>query len=263
MLKGAYKTVGIIPARFASTRFPGKPLALIGNKSLIQWTYENAKQSPSLDLLLVATDDERIYNHVESFGGRAIMTSPTCPTGTDRLAEVVVNHKIECDIVINIQGDEPCLSPAIIDSLVKKLKEERGAVMTTPVVKSYDKEQFLSSSVVKCAFDFTGKALYFSRAPIAFPRNDRAADNAVKLSFYRHLGVYCFKRDFLLTYATLPMTPLQAIEDLEQLKAMEHGYPIHVTVVDDGQPHGIGVDHPEDIKKVESILCQPILGICK
>jgi len=241
------KIVGVIPARFASGRFPGKMLADLLGKSLIQRTYENTCRSKHLQKIVVATDDERIAEHVRSFGGYAIMTSPSCPSGTDRVAEVIRHHLPDAEVVVNIQGDEPCLNPEVIDILVDDLLAQKDAVMTTPVVPLYLPEDISNPSIVKCVFTPAKKALYFSRSPIPFPQKDHSA------SYFRHLGVYCFRKDFLLEYATLGKTPLQQTEDLEQLKILEYGFPIYVSMVQDD---GVGVDTKEDLKRVELLLCK-------
>ena len=240
--------VGIIPARYNSTRFPGKMLHSILGKSLIRRSYENACRVELFSEIIVATDDKRIYDHVVEFGGRAIMTSAECRTGTDRVAEVVRDHGIEADIVVNIQGDEPCLQPEVIRALVEKLRANEDAVMTTPVARIDESRDIFDPSVVKCVFDSSGRALYFSRSPIPFPgKNGETGD------YFRHLGVYCFRREFLLKYSELTPTPLQKSEDLEQLKVLERGHPIHICIVED---EAIGVDTVEDLKRVEERLCQ-------
>ncbi|NGX60987.1 MAG: 3-deoxy-manno-octulosonate cytidylyltransferase [Chlamydiae bacterium] len=240
--------VGVIPARWKSRRFPGKPLADILGKSLVQRTYEQAAQSQLLDALVVATDDHRILDHVHSFGGKAFMTSESCPTGTDRTAEVIGSHFPEAEIVVNLQGDEPLLDPRVIDTLIEKLEATPDALLTTPVTRILDREEVANPSIVKCVFDSFGRALYFSRAPIPYSHFQKEMPDA-----YRHIGVYCFRREFLFTYQTLLEGPLQRAEDLEQLKILEMGKPIHVCLVEEG---GVGVDTPEELKKVEEILCK-------
>ena len=240
--------VGIIPARYNSSRLPGKMLRNILGKSLIRRSYENACRAELFDEVIVATDDDRIYDHVVEFGGRAIMTSTECRSGTDRVAEVVRDHGIEADIVVNIQGDEPCLQPEVIRELVKTLRANEDAVMTTPVARINESRDIYDPSVVKCVFDSRGRALYFSRSPIPFP-----GKNGETTDYFRHLGVYCFRREFLLTYAELTPTPLQKSEDLEQLKVLERGHPIHICVVED---EALGIDTVEDLKRVEERLCQ-------
>lgn len=246
------QVIGIIPARFGSTRFPGKPLVDILGKSLIQRTYENAIQSAFLSEVIVATDDKRIYDHVIQFGGKAIMTPDSCPTGTDRLIYVVKKEERynQTSIVINIQGDEPCLEPFVIDEVVKVLQKDSQAVMSTAIVKLDIKEEAFSPSVVKCVVDKDNNALYFSRSLIPGGKNGGFRSD---VNYYKHLGIYGYRREFLLRYAELPQTPLQLAEDLEQLKVLENGYRIKTAIV---KSASIGVDTPEDIKKVEQLLCK-------
>ncbi len=241
-------TLGMIPARFGSTRFPGKPLAKISGKSLIQRTYENAKKCNALDELVVATDDRKIFNHVTSFGGKSVMTSSDCPTGTERLAEAVKENYPDTDLIVNIQGDEPFLEPDVIVKVIQALDDDLVAVMSTAVVKIDSEEDALNYSVNKCVMDENGNALYFSRTLIP---SGHGGSWRPDITYYKHLGIYGYRRDFLLHYADLQPTPLQLAEDLEQLKVLEHGFRIKVAVV---ESNSIGVDHPEDIKKVEQLL---------
>lgn len=248
--KRPHQVVGVIPARFGSSRFPGKPLAPILGKTLIQRTYENCKACSSLDDVFVATDDERIFDHVVSFGGKAVMTSSQCPTGTDRLIEAIESDSFlkKATIVINIQGDEPCLESQVISRVVQLLLEDPLALMSTAVMKIESELEALNPSVVKCSIDKAGHALYFSRALIPAGQKGRFNPN---IDYYKHIGIYGFRREFLLQYGKLSSTPLQLAEDLEQLKVLEHGYKIKTTIVESSS---ISVDHPEDIKKVESLL---------
>ena len=246
------KVVGVIPARYASSRFPGKPLAKILGKSLIQRIYENSKKCSSLDDVFVATDDQRIFDHVLSFGGKVVMTSVACPTGSDRLIEAVKNdlRLKDASLIVNIQGDEPCLEPVVIQQVVQLLLKDPTAVMATAVMKIHSESEALNPSVVKCSIDCYGHALYFSRSLI--PGGPGALFNP-KSTYFKHIGLYGYRREFLLAYGKLHQTPLQIAEDLEQLKVLEHGYKIKTTIVDSTS---ISVDHPEDIKKVESLLCK-------
>lgn len=245
----AQRTLAIIPARYASTRFPGKPLVKILDKTLIQCTYENALRCKNFADVVVATDDQRIFDHVLSFGGRVVMTGD-CATGTDRLIEVMKNGQYDAEIILNIQGDEPCLDPTVIDQVVKALINSEDAVVSTAAVKITSEEEALSSSVVKCVMDQKGYALYFSRALIPSNKNHSWNPQAV---YYKHLGIYCYRKEFLLKYGQLEETPLQTMEDLEQLKILEHGYKIKVVLV---ETSSVGIDTPEDIKKVEQLLCK-------
>ncbi len=243
-----HKIIGMIPARFGSSRFPGKPLAKISGKSLIQRTYENAKRCPLLQEIYVATDDERIFSHVEDFGGKAVMTSPDCPTGTERLAEAIHLNFSEVDIVINIQGDEPLLEPEVIQDVGEILLNDPVAVMSTAAVPIRSQEEADSRSVNKCVIDTSGNALYFSRSLIPGGHSEKWDPN---ITYYKHLGIYGYRRDFLIHYAELDPTPLQMAEDLEQLKVLEHGFRIKVAVVDS---QSIGVDTPDDVRRVEQKL---------
>ena len=243
-----YKIIGMIPARYESSRFPGKPLSLISGKSLIQRTYENSIRCKLLDDVVVATDDDRILKHVESFGGKAVMTSPNCPTGTERLSEAIHANFKDADIIINIQGDEPLLEPEVIQKVGEELTKDPVAVMSTAVVKIISEEEAYSRSVNKCVMDSDGNALYFSRSLIPGGHSGKWNSN---LTYYKHLGIYGYRRDFLFHYAELSPTPLQIAEDLEQLKVLEHGFRIKVAVV---ESQSIGVDTPEDINKVERML---------
>jgi 3-deoxy-manno-octulosonate cytidylyltransferase (CMP-KDO synthetase) len=242
--------IGIIPARFASSRFPGKPLALIQGKSLIQRTYESAARCTTLEKLLVATDDSRIYDHVTSFGGEARMTSLECPTGTDRLAEVARGEPTWADdtILINIQGDEPCVDPQILDKLAEALIQDPEAAASTPIMKIKEEAQAFNPSLPKCVIDYKGYALYFSRhlIPAGFTSTFRP-----EITYWRHLGLYGYRKHFLLRYTSLPSTPLQQAEDLEQLKILEYGYKIKTVPVD---IESFEINHPEDIKKMEQHL---------
>jgi 3-deoxy-manno-octulosonate cytidylyltransferase (CMP-KDO synthetase) len=239
------KSVGIIPARFHSTRFPGKPLALILGTSLLQRTYEKAKAASLLDEVIVATDDPRIFNHVIGFGGKAVMTSENCLNGTERVAEAA-KHLSGYDIIVNIQGDEPCLDPQAIDNTILALSQNPDVSAAT-VAGPLDPEDFSNPAAVKCVFDLSGKALYFSRSLIP------GSKGAFAGPYFKHIGLYAFRAPFLQLYVNLPDTPLMAAEDLEQLKILEHGFSLHITPVEKASP---GVDLPEDIKKVEKFICQ-------
>lgn len=248
----ANMVIGIIPARFASSRFPGKPLVPILGKSLLQRTFENARQVPSLNRLLVATDDNRILDHVQEFGGEAVMTSENCLTGTDRLAEVVQKNPafLEAEAVVNIQGDEPCIDPKAIEMAVRLLLQDPHASMATLVTPLMTEEEAHNPSIVKCVLDQQNNALYFSRTLI--PSNKKKSFNP-RIPYYRHIGLYVYRPKFLLHYQTLEPTPLQLEEDLEQLKVLEHGFRIKAAVTDHAC---VGVDTPEDLKQVEQWLCK-------
>lgn len=233
--------VGIIPARYQSTRLPGKPLRDIAGKPMIQWVVEGAKTSGLLDRVIVATDDERIQQAVMGFGGDAVMTSPDHPTGTDRLAEVAAG--LECDLIVNIQGDEPLITGAIIDVVVRPLVEDAAIPMGTAMVRETDLSMLREPSVVKVVPDQAGFAMYFSRSLIPFPRYEAV--------FYRHIGLYVYRRDFLLKFQTLPVAPVEQAESLEQLRALYYGYQIKVSEV---AGRFLGVDTLEDLERVRSII---------
>lgn len=245
------KIVGIIPARYGSTRFPGKPLVPIAGKTLIQRTYENALLCSSLQSLVVATDDDRIFEHVAGFGGHVVMTSSTCLNGTERLVEVLKTNPRFDDvpIIVNIQGDEPCLDPLVTQRIVEVLLNDPVAVMSTAVIPFDPMEDGNNPSIVKCVLDQKHNVLYFSRALIPSGKTQKSSDHI----YYRHVGIYAYRRDFLLRYADLPATPLQLAEDLEQLKVLEHGFRIKAAIVDSSS---MGVDTPDDIQKVEQWLCK-------
>lgn len=244
--------VAIIPARYGSTRFPGKTLAHIQGKSLIQRTYENAARCSLLDEIIIATDDDRIYDHVIAFGGKAVMSPTTCVNGTDRLAFVVDQSSSlkNASMIVNIQGDEPCIDPTVTESIINILQNDPSAVMSTAVVPIESEEEALNPSDVKCVLDLHGNVLYFSRALIPGSHCKSFRPN---IKYYKHLGIYAYRPSFLLTYRDLPMTPLQQAEDLEQLKVLEHGYKIKAAIVNSAS---VGVNTPEDIKKVEQELCK-------
>lgn len=251
---GCPLALGIIPARYASTRFPGKPLALIAGKSLLHRTYDSAAASPALAAVLIATDDERIAAHARSFGAAVVMTDPSHPTGSDRLAEVIQKESAfgHLPYIVNIQGDEPVLPDGTIAAVVSALHHADNAAMATAITPISSWDDAIDPSIVKCVINKEGAALYFSRSPI--PGN-KLNPSIKKFStpMYRHIGLYAFRRSFLLQYAALAPTPMQLAEDLEQLKALEWGFSIQTAVI----PHGgIGVDTPEDITKVEEFLCK-------
>lgn len=244
--------IGIIPARYASQRFPGKPLAKILGKTLIQHTYENAKRCDLLEKIVVATDDQRIYDHVKEFGGEVLMTSVDCPTGSDRLVEALRQDPEldKADIVLNIQGDEPLLDPSTLCKIAEVLMNDPKAVVSTPIIRLRSEEEALNPSVVKCVIDKKGHALYFSRGLIPAGKNLKFDPEKV---YWRHVGLYGYRTPFLKKYASLKQTPLQLAEDLEQLRILEHGYVIKTCEI---KIESLDVNTPEDLKKVELLLCK-------
>jgi len=245
------KVIGIVPARFNSTRFPGKPLAHLNGKPVIQWVYENLTASKTVETSIVATDDVRIKETVESFGGTAVMTSPSHKSGTDRIAEVARN--IDCDIVVNVQGDEPFVTPQMIDDVVDTIVKDPGASISTLAVKITREEDLLSPHVVKVVLDSNGYAIYFSRSPVPYYREEWVSLSDITLVpdrtvVLKHIGIYCYRRDILLTLTAMPKSRLEHIERLEQLRAIDAGYKIKVreTVCDT-----IGIDTEDDLKRAE------------
>lgn len=249
--------VAIIPARFASTRFPGKPLASIGGKPMIQHVYESTSKAKGLDRVLVATDDRRIEEAVRSFGGEVMMTSKDHASGTDRLAEVA--RKIKVDWVVNVQGDLPFIRSETITRAVRPLRRDRSIPMGTVCTPIYDEEEWRNPNIVKVVTDAKGFALYFSRAIIPYPRNDisqtrkrgAAVKRKEKVWGDRHIGLYVYRRDFLLKLARLRPTLLEQTEGLEQLRALVYGHGIFVADVDE---RTVEVDTPEDLIRAESYL---------
>ena len=243
-LKGTeMKVVAILPARYGSTRFPGKPLVDIAGKPMIQHVYERTAQTRSVNRVIVATDDDRIRAAVESFGGEVQMTRADHPSGTDRLAEVA--SRIEADLIVNVQGDEPLINPKMIEAAVAPLLADPAIEMGTLMTRITAKGEYHNPNVVKVVTDRAGFALYFSRGAIPYGR-DLDLQTVPTLAF-KHIGLYVYQRDFLLKYPTLPETPLEQLEKLEQLRALEHGYRIRVVETD---MQSIGVDVPEDVERV-------------
>lgn len=236
------KIIGVIPARWGSTRFEGKVLAEIHGKPMLQHVFERAKKSRALNDVIIACDDERILKAANAFGAKAVMTSPKHPSGTDRIAEAVRSLKI--DIVVNIQGDEPLIQPKVIDDLVKALQKDKACVMATTIKAVADEADLRNPNVVKVVVDKSNVALYFSRSCIPFNRDGQPWQN---IKFYKHLGLYAYWKSFLMKFKGLPKSPLEAAEKLEQLRVLDAGYKIKTieTTVDT-----IGVDTPEDLVKV-------------
>jgi 3-deoxy-manno-octulosonate cytidylyltransferase (CMP-KDO synthetase) len=238
------KVLGVIPARYESTRFPGKPLALIQGKPMIQHVYRGAGESTKLYDLVVATDDKRIVEAVKQFGGKAVMTSPHHVNGTGRCTEVAALWH-EIDWVINIQGDEPMISGTLIDEIIHLIEHHPAASIITLVRRMDHSNEALNPNVVKCVFDQSGKALYFSRSPIPYYRTEQ------EKIYYQHLGIYAYKRDVLIHLNELAPTPLESAESLEQLRWLEHGLIVQTGIT---EYIAYGVDVPEDLHKVENMM---------
>ena len=238
--------VAIIPARFGSTRLHGKPLASIGGKPMIQWVYERAKGSLLLSDIIVATDDERILKAVKSFGGKAVMTGKELRSGTDRVAEAISG--IPAEIVVNIQGDEPLIDSRMIDDAIRPLLDCPDILLGTLKTRITDEEQYHDPNVVKVVTDKEGFALYFSRSPIPY---GSAPFKVNALLPYKHVGLYVFRRDFLMQFSRLEPSALEKMENLEQLRAIENGFRIKVV---ETACNPISVDTPEDLEKVRSMI---------
>jgi 3-deoxy-manno-octulosonate cytidylyltransferase (CMP-KDO synthetase) len=242
------KIIGIIPARYASTRFPGKPLALIAGKPLVQHVVERCQKAKSLSEVIVATDDTRIWEVAQNFC-RAEMTSPDHPSGTDRLAEVV--QRCECDGAVNIQGDEPLIDPAVIDAVAGALANNE---MSTAATRIQSAEEYEDTNVVKVVVNAAGRALYFSRRTIPYLRDAAKRSVAEQLAafpFLKHIGIYGYRRETLAKLVKFPVSALEQAEKLEQLRALENGIHIAVAQVD---YDSVGVDVPADVAKVVKLL---------
>lgn len=237
------KALGIIPARYGSTRFPGKPLVLLAGKPMVQWVYERTAQAELLNEVIVATDDERIFEAVKKFGGSAVMTRSDHPSGSDRIAEVAA--KSDAEIVVNIQGDEPLIEPAAIDLGVKILLGHPAAQVGTLVRPIRDAVDLHNPNIVKVALAQDRTALYFSRSPIPFCRGAQTNTEWLRQhTYFKHIGLYIFRRSMLLQFVKWPPGVLEKVESLEQLRLLEHGVKIHVAVT---EYEARGVDTEEDL----------------
>ena len=267
--------IAIIPARYGSTRLDGKPLLDIGGKPMVQWVYERAKKAKLIRDVMVATDDKRVMSAVERFGGKAVMTSSSHRSGTDRIAEAAkklqgargkgqgAKHKIQdTDIIVNVQGDEPLIEPEMIDEAIKPLLAESSLLISTLKTRITNEEELKDPNVVKVVTDREGFAIYFSRLPIPYvreqmqeARSKMQESSAFSLqpsaSHYKHIGLYVYRKDFLLKFAKMKPTPLEDAEKLEQLRVLENGYKIKVV---ETKYNSVGVDTQEDLEKVRKIV---------
>ncbi len=250
---GAMSAIGVIPARFASKRFPGKVLAPVDGVPMLQRVWEGARTAKRLRDVLVATDDERVRRACERFGASALLTRPEHPTGTDRIAEVALAHSDE--IVVNIQGDEPLIEGFVIDAVVEALESDRRAPMAT-LAHAADADAADDPNRVKVVLDRRGYALYFSRSPIPAQRPGSPAPR-----WLQHIGVYAYRRSFLLEYVALPQTPAERCEGLEQLRALEHGFPVRCAVIEGWS--SAPVDVPADLERVLARLRARAAGAAK
>jgi 3-deoxy-manno-octulosonate cytidylyltransferase (CMP-KDO synthetase) len=237
------KIIGIIPARYASTRFPGKPLVEISGKSMIRRVWEQCRKSTLLEEVAVATDDERILRHVEEFGGRAILTAETHQSGTERCAEAAAQFP-EADVVINIQGDEPFIAPEQIDQLAGLFRRHPQWSIATLAKQIREEKQLFSSDVVKVVFNLKQEALYFSRQPLPYLRDTPREEWLSKGMFFKHIGLYGYKRETLIALSRLLTSPLEQEEKLEQLRWLENGYRIGLGIT---EYESRGIDRPEDL----------------
>jgi 3-deoxy-manno-octulosonate cytidylyltransferase (CMP-KDO synthetase) len=236
------RTLIAIPARWGSTRFPGKALHRIAGKPLVQHVWERCQHCQAVDAVVIATDDARIVEAAESFGAKAVLTSPDHPSGTDRIAEAA-GYFPEYETIINVQGDEPLISPALIDELARALQADASIRMITAAAPIHDPAQIADPNVVKVVLDRHGDSLYFSRSALPYVRNA-----ATQIRHYRHLGIYGFQRDFLFQFVAWPPSGLEMTESLEQLRALENGVRLRVVLTEDLSP---GVDTPEQADAVE------------
>ncbi|MGQ9736590.1 MAG: 3-deoxy-manno-octulosonate cytidylyltransferase [Armatimonadota bacterium] len=239
------EVVGIIPARLAAVRLPNKPLLDIAGKPMIWWVWHHAKQAKTLSEVMVATPDGQIAEVVRAFGGIAVLTSPRHRSGTERLAEVA--QGLSAEIIVNVQGDEPLMPPENIDAVARPLIDDSSLVMSSLMCPATEEEKD-KPTAVKVVVDRAGNALYFSRSRIPYPR-----DPSAPAVVYKHLGIYAYRRDFLLRYAAMEPTPLEQMEMLEQLRVLENGYRIRMVCV---EQTSIGVDTEEDLERVRAILAQ-------
>jgi len=242
----APRILAVIPARYASSRLPGKPLVVIDGRPMVQWVYEAAGRVPSVERVVVATDDTRVAEAVEGFGGEAVMTSPAHPSGTDRVAEAA--RRIGAEVVVNLQGDEPLIDPQVVELAIAPLVAEEAVVMSTLCTRLHDEADWRDPNVVKVVRAANGDALYFSRAPIPHPRE---AASLERLPAYKHLGLYVYRADFLQRLTELPPSPLEQVERLEQLRVLEAGYRIRVV---ETAHDSIGVDTPDDLERVRALV---------
>lgn len=240
------KVVAVIPARYASSRFPGKALADLAGKPMVQHVVERAAQAKSVHRVLVATDDERIAAAVRTFGTEAVLTDPHHPSGTDRIAEAI--REVACDVVVNVQGDEPLLPPAMVDEAVEPFFAEPALEMGTVCRAIEDPRDLTDPNVVKVVRDLEGYALYFSRAPVPHSREGQRGAGARPC---KHIGLYVYRRAFLFRFTAWKPTPLEEAERLEQLRALEHGVRIKVV---ETRHDSVGVDTPDDLARVQRVL---------
>ncbi len=251
------KSIAVIPARFESTRFPGKPLVSIAEKPMIQHVYERSARARSVQQVVVATDDVRIFHAVRSFGGQVCMTSASHRSGTDRVAEVAA--QVDADVIVNVQGDEPLIDPSCLDAAVEPFQSDPALMISTLSVSGTSEEEWLSPHVTKVVVDRDGFALYFSRSPIPYLRDRDETRNPSP--FLKHVGLYAYRKAFLAQLGSLKESALEKLEALEQLRFLENGYRIKVV---NTSYQSLAVDTPEDLERVRAFIkeraCQPSLS---
>lgn len=248
------RTICVIPARYASTRLPGKPLKKIGGKPMIELVYKKALRAKNINQVIVATDDDRIFNVVKDFGGNAAMTDPGLPSGTDRVYEAIKN--IQTDIVINLQGDEPYIESELLEKLVDVFVNENIQI-ATPICKIENESEITDPNIVKVVKDLNGFALYFSRSQIPFLRDfEKSNITSENHTFYKHIGIYAYRKKCLTQLTQLDESALEKTEKLEQLRFLENGFKIYTVVSD---YNSIGVDTPEDLEKINKMIQDNVL----
>lgn len=251
------KILAVIPARWASTRFPGKPIANILGKPMVQWVLEQVQRANLVTEIVVATDDQRIYDAVHNFGGKVVMTSPDHQSGTDRAAEVAKN--LECDIVVNVQGDEPLIPPENIDLVIKPLLNSPDLLVSTLMIAIRNWSEMFDSNICKVVVDGKGRALYFTRSPVPYDRGSWPEDvyenkdggANTKVLGYKHIGIYAYTKSFLLQFPKLKSSRLENLEKLEQLRILDNGHFIQVI---ETNHNSIGVDRPSDLGEVKQMM---------
>ena len=245
------KAVCIIPARYGSTRLPGKPLALLGDKPMIRWVYEHAVKANAFSRILIATDDERIRKTCSDFGAEVVMTDPMLPSGTDRVARVV--RDLSCEVVVNLQGDEPFVKPQLLDQLVAAFNDPEVQI-ATPIKKISNYKDITEPNLVRVVKDRNNYALYFSRAAIPHIRDEADVKKwLTQHTFYKHVGIYAYRRETLLQLTTLPQSSLEKAERLEQLRFLENGFRIFTVETD---YESVSVDTEEDLRRVNELINQ-------
>ncbi|MBF0215586.1 MAG: 3-deoxy-manno-octulosonate cytidylyltransferase [Candidatus Omnitrophica bacterium] len=243
------KVIAVIPARWESSRFKGKVLADINGKSMLERVWERVKMARNIDDVIVAVDKEKVARAVEAFGGKAVYTAPEQPSGTDRIAEAM--NSLDADVVVNVQADEPLIEPQMIEELAQVFEYEKSAQMATLIKRIHRNEDISDPNVVKVVVDRKGYALYFSRSPIPYIRDKEKTQDDPGGSYFKHIGIYSYTKEFLYVYTHMPKSMLECAEKLEQLRVLEHGYKIRTI---ETRYDTVGVDTPEDLERVRELL---------